>query len=172
MFEVQIAKSTFDEFDRLSKMFKGAERLIVIDEMERAMEEAVEDLRTATIGQIDSEGITNTGTLKRAFYPELRGHGAQLKGVVVNPMEYALPVELGTKPHTPPLDAIKRWAQLKLGLSGKELRRAAGAIWATIRRKGTEAHPFAEDAIERAEPTIQNRFEQGLDRIAHRLAKD
>ena len=64
--------------------------------------------------------------------------------------------EFGTGPaaghgrYMPPVDAIKRWASDKLGLSGKELDRAVGAIRWGIYQHGTEAEPFARPAVAEA----------------------
>ena len=57
--------------------------------------------------------------------------------------KHSIYVEKGTKPHTPPFSPIQRWA-LRHGIP-------AGALWMTIREKGTKAKPFMEPARDFAE---------------------
>ncbi len=54
--------------------------------------------------------------------------------------EYAIPVELGTKPHWMPIGPLRQWVQRKLGKSGVELEKVARAIQFSISRKGTSAY--------------------------------
>lgn len=51
-------------------------------------------------------------TAQRPYRSGLDG----LVGVVSSPLDYAVCVELGTKPHYPPLEPIKQWVLKKLGL--------------------------------------------------------
>lgn len=55
-------------------------------------------------------------------------------------------LELGTGPHTPPFEPIRRWAEFR-GLP-------AGAVWMTIRQRGTKAHPFLERALSRGDTQV------------------
>ena len=51
-------------------------------------------------------------------------------------LKYAIYVEKGTKPHMPPVDALKAWAEQK-GLN-------PWAVAMSIKKKGTKANPFVE----------------------------
>jgi hypothetical protein len=53
---------------------------------------------------------------------------------------YAPYLEYGTRPHTPPMEAITPWAEAH-GMTG-------GQLWAHIKSEGTAAHPFMHPAIE------------------------
>jgi hypothetical protein len=63
--------------------------------------------------------------------------GLGVTGIVGTSLAHAIPVELGTRPHMPPVAPIKLWAEKKLGLTGREAQRAAWAIAMTIKRRGT-----------------------------------
>lgn len=63
--------------------------------------------------------------------------GLGVTGIVGTSLSYAIPVELGTKPHMPPVKPIRLWVEKKLGLSGRESQRAAWAIAMSIKRRGT-----------------------------------
>lgn len=90
--------------------------------------------------QSDVQDKTPTafGTLRASIGSdvELRP-GLGVTGVVGTSLAHAVPVEVGTKPHMPPVAPIKLWAEKKLGLTGREATRAAWAIAMTIKRRGT-----------------------------------
>jgi hypothetical protein len=67
-------------------------------------------------------------------------------------------LEMGTSPHTPPFEAIRKWAEFR-GLP-------AGAVWMSIRQKGTKAHPFLNDVIS------QGDFRTALEHTAGRIGLD
>jgi len=94
---------------------------------------------------------------------------AAVLGVVGSPLSYAVPLELGTKPHMPPIEPLADWAQMKLGIPPDQARGVGFAIARKIARKGTEgAHAF-ERAFEASEPQVQRFFGQAGERIAERL---
>lgn len=68
-----------------------------------------------------------------------------LVGVVSSPLDYAVCVELGTKPHYPPLEPIKQWVLKKLGLPIVSVEPVARAIAWKIKARGTKgARMFAK----------------------------
>lgn len=71
---------------------------------------------------------------------------------VGSPQSYAVPVELGTKPHMPPVQPIQYWVARKLGIKDeKKAKAVAWAIAKKIARHGTKgAHMFARAAEENA----------------------
>ena len=71
--------------------------------------------------------------------------------VVIAPhVSYAGAVEFGTKPHWPPVGALKSWARKHgFGPAGDFLVRRA------ISRHGTKAQPFMEPALEDSRPEIK-----------------
>lgn len=89
----------------------------------------------------------------------LRGTGMQtsftpLVGKLENASPYAFYVHEGTKPHWPPMAAIKPWAD-RHGIP-------AFVVARSIAKKGTKANPFFDRAIEKAQPKIDEFFEDGL----------
>ncbi len=74
---------------------------------------------------------------------------------------HAVFIEFGTEPHFPPVDKIEAWARRKLGLSPKEVRKAAWAIASSMSRHGTDPQPFLRPAVEDARGQASKIFEKG-----------
>ena len=144
----------------------------------------VKAIRTATLMvERDAKKLTpvNTGRLRASITPVVLVRGKQVQGVVGTNVKYAAAVEFGSKPHTPPFDAILRWVQLK-GIAGtysirtrkrlgaKTQRQsqdvaAAGAIWSSIRKRGTKAHPYFQPAWDKNAPRIERMITGVVGRI-------
>lgn len=90
--------------------------------------------------------------------------------VVGTSLSYAVPVELGTKPHFPPIQPLAEWAEVVLGLDGEAARSAAFAIAHKISRKGTEGKFMFRDGLAAAEPYIHARFTRAMQQIKEELA--
>jgi len=83
----------------------------------------------------------DTGRLRASIIPEVRVSGpTQIQGVVGSNVEYAPFVELGTKPHWPPVGALEVWAR-RHGTSAFLVARA-------ISRRGTKAVKYLERAFD------------------------
>lgn len=88
----------------------------------------------------DVQELTPTafGTLRASIGTDVDVRpGLGVTGVVGTSLAHAIPVEVGTRPHMPPVAPIRLWAEKKLGLSGKEATRAAWAIANKIKQRGT-----------------------------------
>ena len=82
-----------------------------------------------------------------------------------------MPVELGTKPHYPPVAPIADWAVSKLGVSHQEAQGVAHAVARKIAAEGTEgAHMFSE-GFKAVRPRVLKLLERAGARIVARLAK-
>ena len=92
-------------------------------------------------------------------------------GEVGTPSPYALAVELGTKPHFPPVQPLADWAQYKLGLSPAEARGVGFVIARKIAQRGTEGAHMVTKGIASAERSIQTIFARARERIAERLRR-
>lgn len=69
--------------------------------------------------------------------------GKRVWGVMGTPAEHGVPVEMGTKPHFPPIDPLQFWAEQVLGVDTSVSRGVAWAIAIKISKKGTKgAHMF------------------------------
>jgi hypothetical protein len=73
-------------------------------------------------GEVKERTPAAHGTLKQSISSEVHELGDAVIGVVGSPLAYAVPVELGTRPHFPPVDAIEDWVNVKLGMAGPEAR--------------------------------------------------
>lgn len=74
--------------------------------------------KTEVIEQIDNtrpHAPVDTGTMRNGYQVRRLAIGAEL----VNPEPTAAFMEFGTRPHTPPLDALRLWASRKLRGMGK-----------------------------------------------------
>lgn len=63
--------------------------------------------------------------------------GSEVEGHVTTPLPHAVPVEVGTRPHFPPVLPIAEWAVAKLGISGRDAMGVAYAVARKIARDGT-----------------------------------
>jgi len=91
-------------------------------------------------------------------------------GVVGTPMAYAEAVELGTKPHFPPIEPINDWVQTKLGIGDNESRGVAFLIARKISVKGTAGAFMFTKAFKKNKAQIQDKYQDCLARIQMRIA--
>lgn len=146
--------------------------------MRRAPQMVVEELENATTEadmllerEVKERMPTGAHQLLRAsvFHEEtVSGFGVQ--GLVGTPMSYAVPVEIGTKPHFPPIEPLIDWVKAKFGLtSEKAARGAAFAVAKKISQRGTVGQfPFQLTFLAQTEQ-IERIFAQARDRIGARL---
>lgn len=138
-----------------------------LDELIRDLKQAggdAEPLVTAALANSTQHGTQEIrsraphafGTLQRSVLPEVR---YPIGEIAVNE-PYGKDVEEGTGPHTPPHEAIERWAQKK-GLP-------KGVSWAivnTIKKKGTKAQPFFKPGWEASQDYINEQFDKVTSRL-------
>lgn len=98
--------------------------------------------------------ITDTGSILKSGRVE---HSSEVSKVIYD-SPVALHIEYGTEPHTPPIGPLKRWARRKLGKSEKDAERIAWAIRNTIKKFGSDPHPFIRPAVK----TVVQRHRQAL----------
>jgi hypothetical protein len=79
-------------------------------------------------------------------------------------------VELGTKPHMPPVEALVPWVRAVLGVEPKRERSVAFLVARKIARKGTAPQRPLEQAIAATEGQVLRMFESAAGRVAERLA--
>lgn len=117
-------------------------------------------------------GVGGGGGLKGSISAREPGRIADgVIGAVATSLAHAAPVELGTKPHMPPVKPIEDWARIKLGLDPQEAKGAAFAIARKIAREGTEGAFMFTETFEEGEDQVQAIFGQALERIAARMAE-
>lgn len=91
-------------------------------------------------------------------------------GLVGTSLSYAEPVELGTKPHMPPIQPLIEWVEVVLGLEGEAAEQAAQSIAWKIAKKGTEGKFMFRDGFAASEDYIKRKFRQALSNIRNSLA--
>ena len=96
--------------------------------------------------------------------------GDQVIGVVGTALAYAVPVELGTKPHFPPVQPLKDWVRLKLDIQDEEeIEDVAWRIARKIAVRGTEGAHMFEHAFEANRGAVARMFEAAHGRIVQQL---
>ena len=91
-------------------------------------------------------------------------------GIVGTSLGYAEPVELGTKPHMPPVQPLVEWAEVVLGLDEAKAQKAAWAIALKIARKGTTGAFMFRDGFAASEDYIKRKFSEAMRNIRNSLA--
>lgn len=135
-------------------------------EMETAMIEA-DALAEREITEITPRAA---GLLAGSIGSEVQSFEDSVIGVVGTSAAYAVPVELGTRPHFPPIEPLVDWVRVKLGVGEKEARGVAFLVARKISRTGTKGAHMFERALSSVEPGIAAIFHRALDRIVKRLA--
>ncbi|WP_395672101.1 hypothetical protein [Inquilinus sp.] len=76
-------------------------------------------------------------------------------GVVGTPLAYAEPVEVGSRPHMPPLQPLMDWVKAKLGKPAAEVEPIAQAIRWKIYHHGTKGAFMFRDGLKAVQPQIE-----------------
>lgn len=76
--------------------------------------------------------------LRDTIFQQVSQASGSTIGILGTPAVYGEPVEMGTKPHFPPIAPIQHWVEGKLGLAGAEAKSVAYLIARKISKKGTE----------------------------------
>ncbi|MCB1908812.1 MAG: HK97 gp10 family phage protein [Rhodocyclaceae bacterium] len=141
---------------------------IAHDELSRFMAAATAHLQ----GEVQQRTPTHHGTLRGSIIGRVQplAGGLGVEGVVGTSLAYAIPVELGTKPHMPPIEPLVDWARSKLGLSQKEARSAAWGIAGKIARRGTQGARMFGDSLDANRAQLAAGFERAVRRILTRIA--
>lgn len=102
----------------------------------------------------------DTGRLRASILPEIRSSENEVLGVVGSNVVYAPYMELGTRPHWPPISAVEVWAS-RHGMSAFLVARA-------IAQKGTKPRKFLERAFLDSEAAINRRFEKAVHEVVEK----
>ena len=101
---------------------------------------------------IEGTPVGATGNLAHSDFAYQQGAGDLLTEVITNgpPADvYSAPVDLGSRPHFPPVDAIVPWVIKKFGVTDEQTARGiAFAIARKIARRGTVGAFQYEKAME------------------------
>lgn len=155
--------------EAISRAFLRAPAM-VMEELASTMQGVTNYLMRETQEVMLERKAVAAGTLRSAWFTDVAVNGSVVVGRVTNPLPYAIPVELGTKPHFPPIAPLINWVEQKLNLSGDEAESRAIAIQRAIGRRGTLGRGMAHAAFAQGQETIRDEFEECAQRIAARLA--
>ena len=97
----------------------------------------------------------DTGRLRASITPEVKAFGNEIQGIVGSNVVYAPFMELGTRPHWPPVAALEVWAR-RHGMNAFVVARA-------IATKGIKARKFLQNAFETNRARIIARIERGIE---------
>lgn len=103
--------------------------------------------------------VGGTATLRRGWSSGVVETGDEIKGIVFNPVEYALAVELGRKAAPVPIAPLKQWVTRKLGVRGDAATRVAHAISRKKARQRTPGQKFAQTTFAKTLPVLNKIFE-------------
>ncbi len=142
---------------------------IVIEELTAATWKS-EHLLEREIKELTPVGIGAGGGLKgsiSAREPQILADN--VIGMVATSMAHAVPVEVGTKPHFPPVQPLADWAEHKLGLSHNEAGHVGYLIARKIAAKGTQGAHMFERAFNDNERQVQEFYGDARKNIAKRI---
>jgi len=115
-------------------------------------------------------GAGGAAGLRGSVAHEEQALADRVLGTTYSPKEYAVYVELGTRPHLPPIQPLIDWVEARLGLHDDEAKGVAFAISRAIGVRGTKANPVWRTVWERSQAEIRRKFDAAMQRIAGRLA--
>jgi hypothetical protein len=111
-----------------------------------------------------------SGLLRGSEIAVEKVQGFAVQGFVGSPLNYAQPVELGTRPHFPPVEALMDWVKLRFHVtSDSQARGIAFLIARKISRQGTKGASMFEQAWGAVAPQVSAIFARAADRIAARI---
>ena len=109
--------------------------------------------------------------LRKSIFQDVQVSESGFLGVVGTASPYAIPVELGTRPHFPPIEPLKDWVVAKLGVDVAHAGSVAYLIARKISRQGTEGAFMFRDTMNRQQATINSYFLQARqDIVAEMIA--
>ncbi|MBN8885908.1 MAG: hypothetical protein J0I77_09330 [Rudaea sp.] len=91
-------------------------------------------------------------------------------GITYSQVDYAVYVELGTKPHFAPIQPLIDWVKGKMGLLDESARSVAFAIRGAIAKRGTKAQPVWQTTFAARAAYRQQVFDAAMVAIARDLA--
>jgi hypothetical protein len=110
-----------------------------------------------------------TGLTAGSITSDIFSTPAGVLGVVGSSQPALLFVELGTKPHMPPVAALVPWVRSVLGLAEKEAKGVAFLIARKIARHGTKAQRPLARTLEANGAQVVRIFEDAADRLAGQI---
>lgn len=154
----------FSELQRLEAQLLQAPEA-VRDELSRAVTEADVMLANAA-AELTPRA---SGLLQKSLYHVEKVNGLAVEGFIGSALNYVAPVELGTKPHFPPLEPLIDWVKTRLQVAESEARGVAFLVARKIARKGTEGARMFEQTLDSHRGQVDEIFRRAQERILARL---
>ena len=97
---------------------------------------------------------------------------AEVIGETGSPLAYVIPVELGTRPHFPPVSALTDWVRHKLGVPEEEVEDVAFLVARKISIHGTEGARMFHRMFGANEAQFAAIYRAARDRVVARMAEE
>lgn len=131
----------------------------ILDDTTLTMRRSVDVLEAAIVGFWP---VGATGLSRQGWGTKVERGLSAVKGIVSNPIDYALFVDQGRAPgKMPPIAPIELWVRRVLGLGQGKSRRVAFLVARAIGRRGTKGAHAVEKGIAAVRGIIQLDF-QGI----------
>ncbi|MGE4244280.1 hypothetical protein [Ramlibacter sp.] len=111
-----------------------------------------------------------TGLSAGSITSDVMSTPAGVLGVTGSTQPSVLFLELGTRPHMPPVEALIPWVRAVMGKRPEEARSIAFLIARKIKQRGTKPRRIFENTLKAQERQVERFFEAAADRIAAHLA--
>lgn len=98
--------------------------------------------------------------LRDTIFHKVQSYGEPIWGMVATPAKYGESVEMGTRPHFPPVAPIQFWVEKQMGLTGKEAKSVTHAIVRAIGRRGTKARKMFGTSVDARRAQVIKILEQ------------
>lgn len=149
---------------------------VAIDAMERMPQVASDELYAALVEadqflerEAKERMPTATGVGRASIFSQEQKLPTGALGVVGSPLPHLVYVELGTRPHFPPIQPLQDWVRVKFGVPEDQSYGIALAIARKIAQRGTLGVGMFHQALAHGKPTLDRIFQRARDRIAAKL---
>lgn len=154
--------SNIDKVSNRLKLFPEIAELFIKEKLKEAIEVIHDAVQVLTPIGIGPEHLS------RNLETRIFQVGRKIRASLSTPVYYGIYVELGTRPHFPPLPKILEWVEIKLGYAGEEAEDIAWAICKKIGDVGSEGVHMFEQGFDDAQPQML----QILDQIPYDIIKE
>lgn len=128
-----------------------------IDRQLSNMRKPMQKATNLVAGVAQNNAPVDTGKLKSSILPSVSSSGSTTTGVVGSSVAWAPFMELGTRPHFPPISALQGWAD-RHGMN-------AFVVARTIARRGLKARRYLQRALDDNRRRIINIFIEAVNKI-------
>lgn len=118
---------------------------------------------------IQGDWPTHTGVSRGSITSDAFSTAVGVIGEVGSAAPVVRFVELGTKPHFPPMEPLIQWVAAKLGKTGPEGEAAARGIQRKIGYRGSKGKFIFSGAMAKRSATVQLIFDRAAGRVALHL---